>query len=1113
MSDQDATQTGLHAQAELAPGTVLDGRYRIGALLGIGGMGVVYRATDLSLGIEVALKLLRPELAERETVIERFRQELLLARQVSSPHVVRIHDLVRADGRWAISMDHVDGEALDRRLDRERRLPVEDALSIARQIAAGLAAAHARGVIHRDLKPANILLDRDGGAYISDFGVARSLAASGGRTRAGGTRAGSVIGTPDYLSPEQARGEPADARSDLYALGLMLHEMLAGELPFAGGTVAEVLAQRMVRAPASLTAVRDDLPDWLVRLVDRLLRTQPAHRLQRAEDVIEAIDRRALGRDLREGARRGLRIAAVALVCAALIGGGLWWQSRGREAATATAIVAPVRDLDRLLVLPLTGSGDCPTCAARDSALSAHLRDGLAAVPGLAVVGRERASFALRRLDPGGQAALDPARLGRAAVARRVLRPAWVREGARWRLRATLYLSGAEAATIDGPAADSPAAALQAWAAAPATATALGIAAAIKINLSLPASTDVLDRYGAALLARDAGRLDEALRGFREAAAAPDDVPALLLSALVAQAQTALDMGDRDAAADALVRAQGVAAEMPSVRERLAAQRAAIEGDAEAAASQWKALLAKTPDDTEAELALAAALTDAGDVDAATAVLRGLSRRDPEDPRAWFGLGKLSILQGQARIAVDDHLVRALVAFKRGRDLYGEAETVNALGVGYGRLGQTADAAEQYRKAIELRRRLGNRRGEATSLRNLANVLSLTGDFDGAATALREARAVNIALGDRAGHAAIDNELGLLAEERGDHPGALVAFRRALQAWREVGDAHGAAEALNNIGFAHFQLGDYGDAEVYWQQAGDAYEALGEQTGRVRTMQNLGLLAVARGRWNDARKRLEESLRLSEAQQMVEEAAVSRRNLAELDLQQGDWPAAIAQAGRAEAAFRQRGDLRGSSDAGVLHVEALLASGDAAQARRVLDALAPDLKDASSEQQALAEFLRARLDAAGGDAAASAAAMQRAKRLASASGVRALQLRIDLFAAGAAAARLATLDAPIAALGHAGLRLDWLAPSIRAALAAGDTRRALAGYDEAARLLRGGRAAQAEALHRLGAQARRAAGDEAGARAADARAVEAGVSKAGVSEASSTATGSGASRG
>ena len=1098
-SDHDATLTGLHAQAELAPGTVLDGRYRIGALLGIGGMGVVYRATDLSLGIEVALKLLRPELAERETVIERFRQELLLARQVSSPHVVRIHDLVRADGRWAISMDHVDGEALDRRLDRERRLPVEDALSIARQIAAGLAAAHARGVIHRDLKPANILLDRDGGAYISDFGVARSLAASGSRTRAG-----SVIGTPDYLSPEQARGEPADARSDLYALGLMLHEMLAGELPFAGGTVAEVLAQRMVRAPASLAAARDDLPDWLVRLVDRLLRPQPAHRLQRAEDVIEAIDRRALGRDLREGARRGLRVAAVALVCATLIGGGLWWQSRGRETAPATATVAPVGDLDRLLVLPLTGSGDCPTCAARDIALSAHLRDALAAVPGLAVVGRERAAFALRRIDPGGQAAPDPARLGRAAVARRVLRPAWVREGARWRLRATLYMSGAETATIEGPAADSPAAALQAWAVAPATATALGIAAAIKLNPSLPASTDVLDRYGAALLARDAGRLDEALRGFREvAAAAPDDVPAL-----IAQAQTALDMGDRDAAADALVRAQGVAAAPPPVRERLAAQRAAIEGDAEAAASQWKALLAKTPDDTEAELALAAALTDAGDIDAATAVLRGLSRRDPEDPRAWFGLGKLSILQGQARIAVDDHLVRALVAFKRGRDLYGEAETVNALGVGYGRLGQTADAAEQYRKAIELRRRLGNRRGEATSLRNLANTLSLTGDFDGAATALREARAVNIALGDRAGHAAIDNELGLLAEERGDHPGALVAFRRALQAWREVGDAHGAAEALNNIGFAHFQLGDYGDAEVYWQQAGDAYEALGEQTGRVRTMQNLGLLAVARGRWNDARKRLDESLRLSEAQQMVEEAAVSRRNLAELDLQQGDWPAAIAQAGRAEAAFRQRGDLRGSSDAGVLHVEALLASGDTAQARRVLDALAPDLKDASSEQQALAEFLRARIDAAGGDAAASAAALQRAKALASASGVRALQLRIDLFAAGADAARLAALDAPIAALGNAGLRLDWLAPAIRAALAAGDTRRALAGYDEAARLLRGGRVAQAAALHQLGAQARRAAGDEAGARAADARAAEAGVSKA-----TSTAVGSGASRG
>ena len=181
--DPEGTATGLYAQADLPAGTVLAGRFRIEKLLGLGGMGMVYRAMDTALGVPCALKVLRPELMHREDATERFRQELLLARQVSNPHVVRIHDLAQDNGRWLLTMDYVEGESLDRRLDREGRFGVDDALRIARQLADGLAAAHARGVIHRDLKPANILLDAEGNAYISDFGVARSLAGNGMRER------------------------------------------------------------------------------------------------------------------------------------------------------------------------------------------------------------------------------------------------------------------------------------------------------------------------------------------------------------------------------------------------------------------------------------------------------------------------------------------------------------------------------------------------------------------------------------------------------------------------------------------------------------------------------------------------------------------------------------------------------------------------------------------------------------------------------------------------------------------------------------------------------------------------------------------------------------------
>ncbi len=203
--------TGQFGLYELRAGDVLANRFRIVALLGIGGMGLVYRGHDQALDVDVAIKLLRPELARKPEAFERFRQELLLARQVSSPHVVRIHDIAEHDGRWFITMDFIDGDSLEKRLDGNQKLPTDKAIGFAHDLLDGLSAAHQRGVVHRDLKPANVLIDAKERAYITDFGVARSLGATGL------THSGVIIGTPEYLSPEQARGETVDARSDLYA--------------------------------------------------------------------------------------------------------------------------------------------------------------------------------------------------------------------------------------------------------------------------------------------------------------------------------------------------------------------------------------------------------------------------------------------------------------------------------------------------------------------------------------------------------------------------------------------------------------------------------------------------------------------------------------------------------------------------------------------------------------------------------------------------------------------------------------------------------------------------------------------------------------------------------
>ncbi len=1059
-----ATATGLHAQADLPIGTLVAGRFRIEALLGIGGMGVVYRAIDQSLDVPVALKLLRPEVATRADAFERFRQELLLARQVSSPHVVRIHDLAQHDGRWLISMDLVDGESLDRRLDREGRFPVDEALRIARDIAEGLTAAHAKGVVHRDLKPANILLDAQGTAFISDFGVARSLATSGM------TATGAIVGTAEYLSPEQARGANVDARSDLYALGLVLYEMLVGKPPFSGATIAESLAQRLLRPPEPVSRQRPDAPPWVVRLVDKLLRPQPAHRFPDARAVVAAIDRREVAREFR--ATRGAWIAVAALLAVAAIAGGWRWTQQRAQPAVEVAYSKP---LQRLLVLLVDLSVADPAMTARLVGAGAQLRNALSEVPGFAVVDGQRTWQALRQV---GSASDDMAALARLGAAERVLQLRVLAAPGGWRVTGVLHAGSGPTVQIDGPTAADPVAALQGWARAPSTASALGLRDPIP-DLRLP-SAPALQDYGQALQAAQRGDLAAALQLLQAATAKEPDYT----EGWLAQVQAAGAIGDEAAAFAAIEGGQASVERAPArLRQRYLAARALLEGDPSTAVSHWKALAASTPDDTEAALELARARGAGGDFKAAIDGLQALVGRDAQDPRGWYELGKFSILSGDAQRAVDEFLVRALVLYKRSDNAFGEAETVNALGIGYGRLGQTADAEEQYRKAITLRGKIGNRRGEATSRSNLAAILSLRGDYGDAAQQLQQARTLRVALDDRAGLAAVEHDLGLLAEERGDYPEALASYTRSLQAWQNVGDAHGVAQALDGIGFARYQLGAYADAQAYWLQSAQTYAGLGDETGDIRTSQNLGLLALARGQWREARGLLDKSLAAATRLQMPEEAAVSRRHRAELELLQGHYSASMAQAAQAAESFRQREDARGHADASLLRVQALVDLHADKESAQALAALASALAQAPSEQRATASMLHGVLAQRRGDTREARRRYTEAEDLARRSGIRALQLQAALHTGGSR-----TLDADTAALGNAALRLAWLEQSMGDALRQRQADKAVASYRHAQPLLRAGEFRRAWAIHRLGAAALAATGQAAEAAGAEASA-------------------------
>ena len=385
-------------QGRLAVGESFGPRYHILRLLGSGGMGTVYHAWDNDLSVAVALKVIRPDVMEdrsaAETLERRFKRELLLARQVTHKNVVRIHDLGELDGIRYITMPYIEGADLSTVLKKNQKLPVARALAIARQVVAGLVAAHEVGVVHRDLKPANIMVGADDQALIMDFGIARSTSGTAG---AGATMTGGVVGTLEYMAPEQAKGEPADHRADIYAFGLILYDMLVGHHDVAGSTSAvSNLMQRMQTAPRSVRAIDSTIPEELDRLIETCLQPDPAARFQTTEALAAALaNLDANGRSI-DGtsqieswptaavpqlAHRSSRrqwLWAFGVVAAVAVTATVWWETRVRPAQipkSSDAAATATTGRKFIAVLPFTVTDDAvaPVATGIAEALSAKL--------------------------------------------------------------------------------------------------------------------------------------------------------------------------------------------------------------------------------------------------------------------------------------------------------------------------------------------------------------------------------------------------------------------------------------------------------------------------------------------------------------------------------------------------------------------------------------------------------------------------------------------------------------------------------------------------------------------------------------------------------------------
>ncbi len=330
-------------QGAMAPGDAFGPRYRILRVLGAGGMGIVYHAWDEELGVAVALKVIRPEVsadpATAKELEKRFKRELLLARQVTHHNVVRIHDIGEVEATKYITMSFIDGRDLATELKASGHLTVPQTLLLIRQLAAGLQAAHAAGVIHRDLKPANIMVEGET-VVIMDFGIARSavrqvegnvmqgtMPLSRSALVTGATMQGAVVGTVAYMSPEQAKGQPADQRSDIYAVGMIMRDMLIGMRDVENPTDAlNELMARVEHAPKPVQEIDPTIPDEVDRIVTRCLQPDAAMRYQNVQELLADLNKLdAQGKPLPKIRQLTKRIVgAAALLVLALIGGTFW---------------------------------------------------------------------------------------------------------------------------------------------------------------------------------------------------------------------------------------------------------------------------------------------------------------------------------------------------------------------------------------------------------------------------------------------------------------------------------------------------------------------------------------------------------------------------------------------------------------------------------------------------------------------------------------------------------------------------------------------------------------------------------------------------------------------
>jgi eukaryotic-like serine/threonine-protein kinase len=842
----------------LQAGTVLGNRYQILQILGQGGMGAVYKARDTELDRVIALKVIRPELASNPEILQRFKQELILARQVTDRNVIRIFDLGEADGIKFITMEYVEGESLYQILRRQGKVPVNEAVEMMRQILHGLQAAHREGVIHRDLKPGNILCDAQGRIVVMDFGLARSLEGDGM------TRTGTMMGTMEYMSPEQAQAKQVDARSDIFTVGLICYELFTGKIPFHADSVVASLLKRMQERAVPASDFDKNIPQPLSQILSKCLERDPAIRYQNVGEILHDLEFWRSGgaaatltfpdvRTWGQGVWQWIGVGAVVLILAFLA-----FRYREVLLSSKPSNRAPVKPEVSLAILPFRNASGDSSINWMGGTLAEMLRTDMGQSTSFRTVPSDRLNQILHDLRLAPDANLDPDTLQRVAEftsADRLLWGQYVKLGDQIRIDATLqdlkrqrnFALKTEASSEK----DLPRSLQQ-------------LADEVEKDLSLPADTikelkaqslkpssqsvQALADYNQGLMLGRQGKNLEAVKQF-EAATTQDPKFALAFAEL---GKTYAALGYSDKAQDAARRALDLSDSVtPQEKYLIEAENAQVLRDYTKAIDAYERLSQMLPGNPDVERALAGVYEDFAMFDKAAAVNERILASDPKNLDALQHMGWVEVKRGNPQSGVE-YLNRALTLTEQLGNDEEKATVLDAFGQAYQSLNKFDEALRSLQDALAIQRRLSNKAGIALTIELMAQIQESLGQADQALKNYQEALSLHRELGDKRALGGNLLDLGNFYQNHGDYDRALGASKEALTLLRELGDRVNEAICLGNVGSIYVDKADYESAIIYLQQALQLREQLKDSSMIADSVYNMGQAFVGLGQYSQA---------------------------------------------------------------------------------------------------------------------------------------------------------------------------------------------------------------------------------------------------------------------